>query len=113
MSVIRHEMEIDASPEAVFELMARMGGVRRLQRGHRVHYPRRARSLPLVCAGGRGATGLRRGGASPRPSRLLGWRTLAGLSCEGCYRLTPSARGSHLQPSAAGCLLWWRESPDR
>ncbi len=24
MSVIRHEMEIDASPEAVFELMARM-----------------------------------------------------------------------------------------
>ncbi len=31
------------------------------------------------------------------PPRLLGWRALAGLSCEGCYRLTPSGRGTHLQ----------------
>ncbi|WP_038052589.1 SRPBCC family protein [Thioalkalivibrio sp. ALJ1] len=96
MSVIHHEMEIDAAPEAVFDLMARVEAFAAYSEAiesithvgpERYRWRVRVAGVPLtfdvevlVAV----------------PPRLLGWRARAGLSCEGCYRLTPSARGTHL-----------------
>lgn len=97
MSVIRHEMEIDAAPEAVFELMARVeefaaysDAIESITRVGPDRYRWRVRvaGVPLAFDVEVLAT---------IPPRLLGWRAMAGLSCQGCYRLTPNAAGTHLQ----------------
>ncbi|WP_018936904.1 SRPBCC family protein [Thioalkalivibrio sp. ALJ24] len=97
MSVIRHEIEIDAAPEAVFDLMARVEAF--------AEYSEAIESI--TCVGpGRYRWRVRVAGVPLSfdvevlvavPPRLLGWRALAGLSCEGCYRLSASGRGTHLQ----------------
>ncbi|WP_018168667.1 SRPBCC family protein [Thioalkalivibrio sp. ALMg9] len=97
MSVIHHEMEIDAAPEAVFDLMARMEAFAAYSEAiesitrvgpERYRWRVRVAGVPLV---------FDVDVLVVVPPRLLGWRALAGLSCEGCYRLTPSARGTHLE----------------
>ncbi|MBS3801110.1 MAG: SRPBCC family protein [Thioalkalivibrio sp.] len=97
MAVIRHEMEKDAAPEAVFELVARVEAfaacseaVESITRVGSDRYRSRVRvaGVPL---------GFDVEVLVAVPPRLLGWPTLAGLSREGCYRPTPSARGTHLQ----------------
>lgn len=97
MTVIRHEMEIGARPEAVFDLMARVEGFSA--------YSDAIESITRVgpaCYRWR----VRVAGVSlvfdvevlvALPPRLLGWRSTGGLSCQGCYRLTPIPSGTHLQ----------------
>ena len=97
MSVIRHEMEIDAAPEAVFELMARVeefsaysDAIESITRVGRDRYRWQVRVAGVPLA-------FEVEVLAAIPPRLLGWRAVAGLSCQGCYRLTPNARGTHLQ----------------